>query len=105
MIEIMNLKKAKPSEAYDFFIDRHKSPVGNPYVEKQGVKESERDAVCDKYETYFNSKVVTRAYTPFHEYLNKIKAAYIKYGKVRLFCWCAPKRCHGETIKRWLENN
>jgi hypothetical protein len=31
-------------------------------------------------------------------------AAYRQYGKLRLFCWCAPEQCHGETIKAWLES-
>ena len=31
-----------------------------------------------------------------------IDAKCNEFGKVRLFCWCAPKRCHGETIKKWL---
>ena len=38
------------------------------------------------------------------DYLDSLIATYKIYGKLRLFCWCAPKRCHGETIKRYLED-
>ena len=27
---------------------------------------------------------------------------YRKYGTLLLMCWCAPRRCHGETIQKEL---
>jgi hypothetical protein len=35
--------------------------------------------------------------------LRRLYKIYQQYGKLELFCWCAPKRCHAETIKRFLE--
>lgn len=40
----------------------------------------------------------------FRRYADEILNALKAYHKVALYCWCAPKRCHAETIKRWLEN-
>ena len=60
-----------------------------------------RDDVCNKYEMYFYKKLKTDA--AFKSELVKILRAYKQYGKVNLFCWCYPKRCHAETIKKWLE--
>lgn len=101
MIEILNLKHDKMSEPYDFRVDRA-SPVGNPFVMKGGLKdESTRDSVCDKYEEYFKIRVQEEK-SDFLEYLAKMEQAVEEYGRLRLFCWCTPKRCHSETIKKWL---
>ena len=100
MIEIMNMRDEKPSKPYDFHIDR-RSPVGNPYP-MHG--EATRDAVCDDYKAHFD-KMVAHNDVQFVGYLETIKKALAIHGRVRLFCWCAPKRCHGETIKAWLESN
>lgn len=97
MIEIMNMRKVKPSEPYDFHIDR-RSPVGNPFPLRD---EDKRDIVCNDYQQHFD-KMVEYEDTAFLGYLKTIEKALEIHGKVRLFCWCAPKRCHGETIKSWL---
>ena len=99
----MNLKNDKPEHDYDFRVDRP-SPVGNPFVGMAGVKDNqEREKVCDLYEDWFQLKLKKREDQKFIHYLHKIKEALLTHGRVRLFCWCAPKRCHSETIKRWLE--
>jgi hypothetical protein len=76
------------------------SVLGNPFFMK---KEDQRDAVCDRYEDHFN--VMIRSDCKFQRELARIQSIYETYGKLRLFCWCAPKRCHAETIKRWLEKS
>lgn len=102
MVEILNTQDERPYRPYDFYIDR-RSPVGNPY---RMLREDSRDKVCDYYEEHFARMLEVETPHPpgdFVRYLNKILDALLQYGRVRLFCWCAPKRCHGETIKRWLE--
>jgi hypothetical protein len=108
MIELMNMKRGDHlTYDYDFIIDR-RSPVGNPFKIGNGVN---RDGSCIKYDRYFNFRVWRakqyNANDPedlkFILYLNEIEEAYKKWGRLRLFCWCAPKRCHGETIKRYIE--
>ncbi len=34
--------------------------------------------------------------------LDMIRRALLEHKRVRLFCHCAPRRCHGETIRDWL---
>ncbi len=97
-IEIMNLRKTKPSKPYDVRIDRS-SPLGNPFPMKS---EADRDDVCDVYEEWFYFTTHTKT---FNDARNDLRYAYYEHGKLRLFCWCAPLRCHGETIKAWLEAN
>jgi hypothetical protein len=96
MIEICNLMKVKPSNKWDFIVSRG-TPLGNNYYM---AKEKERDQVCDQYENWFYNMPHGKAY---FDYLTIIITAYKKYGKLRLFCWCAPKRCHAETVKRYVE--
>lgn len=98
MLEIMNLKYNKPKFEYDFLIDRT-TPLGNPYFMNG---EKNRNIVCDRYEEWFNKRLNSYDES-FWQYLNQIITAYKNSNQVRLFCWCSPKRCHGETIKKFLE--
>ena len=41
----------------------------------------------------------------FYMYLKTLLDTYKQYGKLNLFCWCAPKRCHAKIIKEVIENN
>ena len=93
-IEIMNLHKEQPSKPYDVIVDRT-YPLGNPFVL---YKECQRDEVCDKYYAYLLFKIAEKDEAVIKE-LNRIYILYMEYGKLRLFCWCAPKRCHAEFIK------
>lgn len=93
----MNLRKVKPSKPYDICVDR-RSPLGNPFYMEN---ESKRNKVCDLYEDWF---IKNNSHAVLQE-LTMLLHTYNNYKQLRLFCWCAPKRCHAETIKQWLENN
>ncbi|MBL4860111.1 MAG: DUF4326 domain-containing protein, partial [Acinetobacter sp.] len=59
-----------------------------------------RDEVCDQYQVYFDEQV-EKENPLFIDELNRL--ATIALGKtLRLKCFCAPKRCHGDTIKNAL---
>lgn len=64
--------------------------------------ESKRDEVCDRYAKWFELASITNP-AVINE-LERLLGIYRKYGKLNLFCWCAPKRCHSETIKAYLES-
>lgn len=74
------------------------TPLGNPFV-MHG--EHTRDAVCDNYEAWFNDKVARND----ERVMNQLRSIW-KAGRgkeyVVLGCWCAPRRCHAETIARYL---
>lgn len=98
IIEIKNLRYSKPNNnPWEFKVDRT-SPVGNPFYM---ASETKRDEVCDKYQRYFEKQISNNGV--FREYAYKILNALKTYKKVTLYCWCAPKRCHAETIKQWLK--
>jgi len=98
-IEICNLRKQKPTQIYDVRVDRT-SVLGNPFYMKD---ETQRDIVCDKYEEYFYEQI--KISQIFRDAIDVLIAIYKKYGKLRLFCWCTPYRCHAETIKKYIEEN
>jgi hypothetical protein len=90
------MRAEKPRNQWDVPVCRRYSILGNPYY---ASSENKRDYVCDKYEEWFNKSL-----DKLKPELMKLVGIYQQYGKLRLFCWCAPKRCHAETVKRWLEN-
>jgi len=61
---------------------------GNPFIMHD---ESDRNKVCALYEKYARWRL--RAEPLWLEPLRKAKA---------LACWCAPRRCHAETLERLL---
>jgi len=99
VINIMNMRNVRPSEPYDFRVDRA-SPLGNPF---RMSNESQRDIVCDKYKEWIDTQILKKDPSILSE-LTSIRGALDIYKEVRLFCWCTPKRCHAETIKHILES-
>lgn len=97
-IIICNLRNNKIINKYDFRVDRM-SILGNPFYMKN---ENERDLVCDKYEKYFYNVLLNNKNINF--ILDKMLEKLKENKEIRLFCWCAPKRCHAETIKKYLLN-
>lgn len=74
-------------------------PLGNCFVMHN---ESMRDEVCDQFEEYFRAKVKARDPVIMNELARVVEKAFIN-GGVDLGCYCAPRRCHGNTIKSFLE--
>lgn len=96
MITICNARREKPVHPYDVWVCRKRSVLGNPYILED---ERYRNKVCDQYEEWFeHNKMRTGVAAELQRVLN----LYSRYGILRLFCWCAPKRCHAETIKKYL---
>lgn len=62
-----------------------------------------RDVVCDWYEDYFADQVRTNPV--FLNELKRLNNLGHREKVLRLGCFCAPRRCHVETIKRFLEEN
>jgi len=76
------------------------SAIGNPFHMRN---ESERNLVCDRYRDWLHGKIDRNDPRVLDE-LNRI-LDIVRQGKnVELLCWCAPKKCHAETIKAWLLN-
>jgi len=104
MIQIKNLRTEQPAKPYDIRVDRQ-SPLGNPFYMKD---ESKRNDVCDKYTTWLDDAIYMNTISGNNQKvvdeLVRLIDIYRQYGKLNLFCWCAPKRCHAETIKEKILN-
>jgi len=96
-IRIVNVKTFKDDNVYC----GRGSPVGNPFpMENQSLEE--RDRVCDKYRDWFENQegINNPQLMTYLSYIEEIA----KQGNVNLGCYCAPLRCHCETIKEYLDN-
>lgn len=78
-------------------VDRS-SILGNPFPMNG---EATRDKVCDQYEEYFDRQIECNK--AFVDALDYIYNTVMSGKNVVLGCWCAPKRCHAETIKTYIE--
>lgn len=97
-IKIKNLRSCKVQNDYDIKVDRSNSILGNKFYMSSEVM---RDVVCDKYEEWIREKINNKDVAVINE-LHRLIKIYLEYGQLNLFCWCAPKRCHAESIKRIL---
>lgn len=91
IIEVVNISTCKDwGKPGDILIDR-KTKWGNPFTMKN---ESQRDIVCDQYESWINEKLRT----------GQLNLKDLKNAR-RLGCHCKPKRCHGDYLKLLLEKD
>jgi hypothetical protein len=89
VIKVVHCKK----EHYDVYIGRG-SKWGNPYSthlsNEDEFKVSNKDEAIVMYEAWIN------------EQPELMSSLYELEGKI-LGCWCAPKACHGDVIKKLVE--
>lgn len=77
------------------------SIFGNPFRMSNNSIE-ERSRVCKKYREYlFNCTNNTES--KLKKALDILYQRWKKEGKLVLLCVCAPKACHGDIIKSYLE--
>lgn len=89
MTTVVNKYKHKPT-ANDVYIGRG-SRWGNPFVIG---KHGDRDAVCDSYHARLVKQINAGD-------LSREDLAML-HGK-NLVCYCAPQRCHGDSLKAAAE--
>lgn len=102
-ITIINISRNRNPDA--IYVGRrtrgflHASPLANPYQMQQGKdSEIERNRVCEFYNTWINAQIEDGNQAVIGE-LERLARIYVETGRLILACWCAPKRCHAETIK------
>ena len=104
-IEVVNMKN-HTSTPYDFYIGRPSS-VGNPYSHNPESKLAKfivptRDEAIESYGKYLHDRIDSGD-LEFIGAINKMLEIYKDYEKLNLCCWCKPKSCHGDYIKKYLE--
>lgn len=65
---------------------------GNPFRAKS---EADRDRVCDLHEKWFLARVER---DPVY------RRRCLALRGLRVGCFCAPKRCHLDTVARWVNS-
>lgn len=78
----------------------HPSPLGNPFIK---LCEAARSHVCNKYEEWFEEQLEKKNPKVVAE-LTRLQIL-AESSDLTLGCYCAPKRCHGDTIKNYLEKH
>ena len=74
------------------------SPLGNPFKLK---RELDRDAVIALYEIWLRERIADRDKKVCDE-LNRLYLIARDTGLLELVCWCAPKHCHADVIRKVL---
>jgi Domain of unknown function (DUF4326) len=74
------------------------SPLGNPFKLEH---ESNRNAVIEKYEVWLRERIAARDKRVCDE-LNRLYVIARDTGLLELECWCAPKHCHADVIRKVL---
>jgi hypothetical protein len=76
------------------------SPLANPY---KLTSEAERDAVLEQYRQWLWRELRRSVDTPAARELRRLLTIWQHEGVLYLACWCAPKICHGDVVKRAIE--
>jgi len=74
------------------------SVLGNPFVLKS---ESDRSAVLVRYKEWFD-RMLERKPPLFMRALEELEEK-ARAGNLVLGCFCAPRACHGDVIKNYLD--
>jgi uncharacterized protein DUF4326 len=93
MITVGNKKRG----AHGIYVGRP-SPLGNPFPMQ---REEERAAVIRGYEGWLAEQLLDPS-SPASREIHRL-AKLARKQDVCLVCWCAPKACHADIIKRTIE--
>lgn len=104
MIKVCNNYTHKKTDQ-DIYIARP-SILGNPWTHMTSsypdTKKTEtRKEAVDNYINYFIQQYKNN--TDFKEIIDGLVELHKKNEDINLICWCAPKECHGDVIKRFIE--
>ena len=98
MIRVVNLKNYTLNEGEVLMRVDRATPLGNPYPMKH---EGQRGEVIAKYARWIRHEM-NSPFSKTSDYLKEIKKIADEKD-VALGCWCYPKLCHANVIKRVLE--
>lgn len=105
-IHILNKHHNKePTDMKTFYIGRG-SPVGNPFSHLYSTPDEflciDRLHAIYSYKPYFIKQFKESA--EFRNYLKTMLDELNLGNDIGLLCYCSPLECHGDVIKRVLEN-
>jgi hypothetical protein len=104
-IKVVN-KKDHASTDKDFYIGRG-SVFGNPFTSqdldntKAIYQATSKEDSIKKYEAYLRTRINLKEISIIDGFNEMLEA--LKMNDINLVCYCAPKDCHGDIIKRILK--
>ena len=100
MIRVVNKYNDERKDDELFINIMRGSPLGNPFYMNDKSIEA-RNRVCDLYEQWILEKI--KYSSPQQEEIKRIVSLSNKHN-IGLKCCCKPLRCHGDTLKKLIEN-
>src|SRR5262245_60813203 len=99
-IRVVNIKTRRNDGALCVYIGRAMpgrpgSPLGNPFKLRLAF---EREATVAKYETWLRERL--KSDTPQRREIERL-TDYAE--ELVLACWCKPELCHGDVVKKIIE--
>ena len=110
-VQVRNIGSSSPSDNnLNFYIGRYErsdmvvAHLGNPY---EIGKDGDRDEVCDKHRLFLKGRLKDKKSGLLQDHvhaLSLVSSAIMNEPDkpVRLWCYCAPRRCHGDFIRKIL---
>lgn len=100
-ISIFNLGEGEPPLGTYHLERRRKSPLANPFYLSE---ESQRDHVCEMFEEMLSKGHYHGLTLPdkAQQLLHTLELELRERGELSLACWCAPRRCHTESVAKLL---
>lgn len=95
----INVRNKKTYKNNGYYIGRP-SLLGNPFKITEGQT---REKCIERYSYYIKNLIEKREEHVMKE-LESIFAGLVATGRVDLLCWCAPEPCHGDVIRRLIQN-
>ncbi len=105
-IIVINKSDIIPNGYSRIYIGRG-SDFGNPFPMKN-ASQAERDRVCDNFIIHLKDEWLNARKgnpSPLAQGIISLATRVASGEKLALQCFCAPQRCHGDTIKetiKWL---
>jgi hypothetical protein len=98
MIDVVNIRYCDPNSRHKVIAIDRATALGNPFVMKS---ESERMEVLAKYRRWLWERMKDPGSAQMKQ-LREILEIERREGDVLLGCWCSPKACHGDFVKKAL---
>jgi hypothetical protein len=101
MINVVNVKTYRGEGEYIGRKNVYYGFEGSVLANPEGLKsEVDRDANIARYAIWLNDKM--KRNTPQRLEILRLRRIWKTTGRLTLICWCAPKACHGDIIKRLI---
>lgn len=78
------------------------SPLSNPFVVG---RDGDRNLVISAYENWLRDQLVMQPASSVAQAYRALVTRYWNGEDLQLICWCSPQACHGDVIKRFIEES